>query len=251
MVRMMGTFDNWINQRDSEFISIVKCIDELASKNDSTIKATISYLFENLLTAKLYIDSGLHLTLVNNTGLLGLETPNEILTAIFSDISPTFVNVCKSLPHGVSNKYAKYYIKKAELLINEIHTEPPLTDNNRLAQQLQATIARLTAENNELKKQIEQQAVKPNQRESVADNDLLKAIFDDSKPNQYAPELHKAILIWQEIYMTDNISKYIDTHNGRYTEALKKLKINFTDNAPKERIRIITTPKKKKEQTKK
>ena len=120
-----------------------------------------------------------------------------------------------------------------------------------MAQQLQATIARLTAENNELKKQIEQQAVKPNQRESVADNDLLKAIFDDSKPNQYAPELHKAILIWQEIYMTDNISKYIDTHNGRYTEALKKLKIKFTDNAPKERIRIITTPKKKKEQTKK
>ena len=109
MVRMMGTFDNWANQRDSKFISIVKCIDELANKNDSTIKATISYLFEHLLTAKLYIDLGLRLSLVNNTGLLDLETPNEILTAIFSDIPPTFVNHCKSLPHSVSNKYPKYY----------------------------------------------------------------------------------------------------------------------------------------------
>lgn len=162
MVRMMGTFDNWINQRDSEFISIVKCIDELASKNDSTIKATISYLFENLLTAKLYIDSGLHLTLVNNTGLLDLETPNEILTAIFSDIPPTFVNHCKSLPHSVSNKYAKYYIEKAALPIIETQGESPITNNSELVQQvaeLQKQLEQVKAENQDLQKALLQKQV--------------------------------------------------------------------------------------------
>lgn len=154
----MGTFDNWINQRNSEFISIVKCIDELASKNDSTIKATISYLFENLLTAKLYIDSGLHLTLVNNTGLLGLETPNEILTAIFSDISPTFVNVCKSLPHGVSHKYAKYYIEKAALPdIEATKSSQPVNINNKLVKQLQTTLDTQAEKIEQLKNQLEQQ----------------------------------------------------------------------------------------------
>lgn len=158
----MGTFDNWINQRDSEFISIVKCIDELASKNDSTIKATISYLFENLLTAKLYIDSGLHLTLVNNTGLLDLETPNEILTAIFSDIPPTFVNHCKSLPHSVSNKYAKYYIEKAALPIIETQGESPITNNSELVQQvaeLQKQLEQVKAENQDLQKALLQKQV--------------------------------------------------------------------------------------------
>lgn len=162
MVRVMGTFDNWINQRDSEFISIVKCIDELASKNDSTIKATISYLFENLLTAKLYIDSGLHLTLVNNTGLLDLETPNEILTAIFSDIPPTFVNHCKSLPHSVSNKYAKYYIEKAALPIIETQGESPITNNSELVQQvaeLQKQLEQVKAENQDLQKALLQKQV--------------------------------------------------------------------------------------------
>lgn len=162
MVRVMGTFDNWINQRDSEFISIVKCIDELASKNDSTIKATISYLFENLLTAKLYIDSGLHLTLVNNTGLLDLETPNEILTAIFSDIPPTFVNHCKFLPHSVSNKYAKYYIEKAALPIIETQGESPITNNSELVQQvaeLQKQLEQVKAENQDLQKALLQKQV--------------------------------------------------------------------------------------------
>ena len=161
-MRVMGTFDNWINQRDSEFISIVKCIDELASKNDSTIKATISYLFENLLTAKLYIDSGLHLTLVNNTGLLDLETPNEILTAIFSDIPPTFVNHCKSLPHSVSNKYAKYYIEKAALPIIETQGESPITNNSELVQQvaeLQKQLEQVKAENQDLQKALLQKQV--------------------------------------------------------------------------------------------
>lgn len=130
-------------------------------------------------------------------------------------------------------------------VVNKFNQE--IMDLKKHLYQAELALSDIIKQRNEEK--IQQPTNQPS--DTPTNDDLLKAIFDNSKPNQYAPELHKAILIWQEIYMTDNISKYIDTHNGRYIEALKNLKINFTDNAPKERIRVITTPKKKKEQTKK
>lgn len=112
----MGTFDDGKHQRDSEFISIVEYLDDMARKNDSTIKATISYLFEKnyFSSSGLYIHSGLRVVLISNKGWTDDETPTQILTAIFSEISnPIFGTDYKFIPKEISNKYAKYLIKRS------------------------------------------------------------------------------------------------------------------------------------------
>ena len=118
----MGTFDDWKHQRDGEFISIVEYLDDMARKNDSTIKATISYLFEQnyFSSSELYIHSGLRVVLISNKGWTDKETPTQILTAIFSEISnPIFGTDYKFIPPDISNKYAIYLIKRSALPIIE------------------------------------------------------------------------------------------------------------------------------------
>ncbi len=124
----MGTFDNWVSQRDSEFISIVKYLDDLASKNDSTIKSTISYLFEHnyLSKTELYIHCGLCVTVVDNSGLFDIETPREVLTAIFKELTNPFGSEYKSIPKDTRNRFSDYYVRKSELpAIEPVATNQP------------------------------------------------------------------------------------------------------------------------------
>lgn len=124
----MGTFDNWVSERDSEFISIVKYLDDLASKNDSTIKSTISYLFEHnyLSKTELYIHSGLCITVVDNSGLFDIETPREVLTAIFKELTNPFGSEYKSIPKDTRNRFSDYYVRKSELpAIEPVATNQP------------------------------------------------------------------------------------------------------------------------------
>ena len=44
MVRMMGTFDDWQAQKDSQYILAVDYLEQLAKQHDSTIEATANYL---------------------------------------------------------------------------------------------------------------------------------------------------------------------------------------------------------------
>jgi len=95
-----------------------------------------------------------------------------------------------------------------------------------------------------------EQAGKDIQSDTPANNDLLSAIYDDSKPYLYAPELHNAIEVWKLIYHDNLTSQHLTTHSDKFESAIKQLGITLSNNAPKERLKQITTPKQQKEKTK-
>lgn len=95
-----------------------------------------------------------------------------------------------------------------------------------------------------------EQANEPNQSNTLADNELLTAIYDDSKPYLYAPELHNAIEVWKLIYHDNLTSQHLTTHSDKFESAIKQLGITFANNAPKDRLKQITTPQQQKEKTK-
>lgn len=104
----------------------------------------------------------------------------------------------------------------------------------------------------ELKEQLAsiEQASNDTQSDTPADNELLTAIYDDSKPYLYAPELHNAIEVWKLIYHDNLTSQHLTTHSDKFERAIKQLGITFANNAPKERLKQITTPQQQKEKTK-
>ena len=104
----------------------------------------------------------------------------------------------------------------------------------------------------ELKEQLAsiEQASNDTQSDTPADNELLTAIYDDSKPYLYAPELHNAIEVWKLIYHDNLTSQHLTTHSDKFESAIKQLGITFANNAPKERLKQITTPQQQKEKTK-
>ncbi len=91
---------------------------------------------------------------------------------------------------------------------------------------------------------------KGTQSDKPADNELLTAIYDDSKPYLYAPELHNAIEVWKLIYHDNLTSQHLTTHSDKFESAIKQLGIAFANNAPKNRLKQITTPQQQKEKTK-
>ena len=114
------------------------------------------------------------------------------------------------------------------------------------------TINRQAEKITELEAQLAsiEQANEPNQSNTLADNELLTAIYDDSKPYLYAPELHNAIEVWKLIYHDNLTSQHLTTHSDKFESAIKQLGITFANNAPKDRLKQITTPQQQKEKTK-
>lgn len=99
-------------------------------------------------------------------------------------------------------------------------------------------------------KTLIEQAGKDTQSDTPTDNELLTAIYDDNKPYLYAPELHNAIEVWKLIYHDNLTSQHLTTHSDKFESAIKQLGIAFGNNAPKERLKQITTPQQQKEKTK-
>lgn len=84
----------------------------------------------------------------------------------------------------------------------------------------------------------------------LQDNDLLTAIYDDTQTHLYAPELHNAIKVWKQIYHDNLTSQHLTTHSDKFDSAIKQLNLRFANNAPKERLKQVTTPQQQKEKTK-
>ncbi len=95
-----------------------------------------------------------------------------------------------------------------------------------------------------------EQAGKDTQSDTLADNELLTAIYDNGKPYLYAPELHNAIEVWKLIYHDNLTSQHLTTHSDKFESAIKQLGITFANNAPRDRLKQITTPQQQKEKTK-
>lgn len=128
-----------------------------------------------------------------------------------------------------------------------------LKEQSETIDTLQAQLNDALAKNNTLEKRLAsiEQLGKPNtQNDTPANNDLLTAIYDNSKPFLYAPELHNAIEVWKLIYHDNLTSQHLTTHSDKFESAIKQLGIAFANNAPKERLKQITTPQQQKEKTK-
>ena len=127
----------------------------------------------------------------------------------------------------------------------------PLEQEKKI-KKLQSTIDNQAEQITELKAQLAsiEQAGKDTQSDTPANNDLLTAIYDDSKPYLYAPELHNAIEVWKLIYHDNLTSQHLTTHSDKFESAIKRLGITFANNAPKDRLKQITTPQQQKEKTK-
>lgn len=134
---------------------------------------------------------------------------------------------------------------------NGIEIDKPSDLQQQLAS-VTNTINRQAEKITELEAQLAsiEQANEPNQSNTLADNELLTAIYDDSKPYLYAPELHNAIEVWKLIYHDNLTSQHLTTHSDKFESAIKRLGITFANNAPKDRLKQITTPQQQKEKTK-
>lgn len=146
-------------------------------------------------------------------------------------------------------------------------TQTPPTDPE-LSQQiadLNAQLASLKADNDRLTVENQQQADTiqrlntelvagksdtPADDKPLQDNDLLTAIYDDTQPHLYAPELHNAIKVWKQIYHDNLTSQHLTTHSDKFDSAITQLNLRFANNAPKERLKQVTTPQQQKEKTK-
>lgn len=147
---------------------------------------------------------------------------------------------------GYKDAYSDYLEKyKQEVSVLKGHLE-------QQAQDKQATINRLTAENQkqadtirQLNERLEQQASEPSQSDTPADNDLFAKILDESNEN-HAIDLKYAINLWLDLYVIN--PRAHGEHSGNADTWLKKntgySELKGGDGSIK-RIREIATPLKK------
>lgn len=207
------------------------------------------------------------------------KDPDYINNNNFTDFNLSERLVYKALSNGylsknvneeIKNQEAKEYLHSIGKIYKGFNDNlPPATadkighatitqtmpTDSQLLQQVadqQATIDQQAKKIVELKAQLAsiEQASKDTQSDTPADNKLLTAIYDDSKPYLYAPELHNAIEVWKLIYHDNLTSQHLTTHSDKFESAIKRLGITFANNAPKDRLKQITTPQQQKEKTK-
>lgn len=98
----------------------------------------------------------------------------------------------------------------------------------------QVKIAQLTADNNELKEQLKQQADAP------ADDSMLQTILDESH-DYHAPDLKHAIQLWIDLYINDGIKN--DSHSNKAIQWISR-NTEYGENAKTstDRIKEISSP---------
>lgn len=115
-----------------------------------------------------------------------------------------------------------------ESLINELHGE---------IEQLKAELKQAHDEIAHLKAEIENAQSLP--------------LFDPNDEYTYPPELDECFKIWHEIYVNNSISPHITEHSAKFNHVVKKLGITFHSGSHEDRLRTVTTPKAKKDKTRK
>lgn len=138
----MVNFDDRQSQREDNFISIVKYLNELAKSSKSSIEATIFYLLDTgvFSTTDLYIKLKNIIYKNNTMGFFDIETPNQVLMAI-SEKLPKSPNNNYEIPDScaIDNLYKNYFIAKSDLPIYALldaakpTTKDDLKPNNTLA----------------------------------------------------------------------------------------------------------------------
>ena len=203
---------------------------------------------------------------------LGLEPPTiqqittlttviAILAKVLDLTRPSLQKFLKEKGYIIAGFNDKLPLAPADKIGHATITQTMPTDS-QLSQQVADLKAQLASAGDKIDSQAEliaelkeqlasiEQASNDTQSDTPADNELLTAIYDDSKPYLYAPELHNAIEVWKLIYHDNLTSQHLTTHSDKFESAIKQLGITFANNAPKERLKQITTPQQQKEKTK-
>lgn len=129
-----------------------------------------------------------------------------------------------------------------ESLINELHGE---------IEQLKAELQQSHDETAHLKAELQQANDEIVHLKAEIENAQSLPLFDPNDEYTYPPELDECFKIWHEIYVNNTISPHITEHSARFNYAVKKLGITFDSDARKKRLTIVTTPKAKKDKTRK
>ena len=101
-------------------------------------------------------------------------------------------------------------------------------------------IQRLEEENNKLKKQLAQNNTEVS----------LKYDWQSMTPHTYPPELHIAMIMWERMYISDEItSQHLNRHSDRFRNIATKIGLTkeSVSVALIDRLKKITTPQDKKQ----
>ena len=119
---MMGTFDEWQAQKDSQYILVTEYIEHLAREHSSSLFATVEYLQVNFSELKIYSKSFAGKFCIANTSLDNGFQRDFNAETVFIYIKD-FLSINKKVDTLTfkenTTKFSHYYFKKSELPVIE------------------------------------------------------------------------------------------------------------------------------------
>lgn len=121
MVRMMGTFDDWQAQKDSQYILIVEYIEQLAKQHNSSLSATTEYLQNQHNNLDIYSKQSngdfykATCNFDNSTFSFDVETILREIKLFLENNQKTHAQQFSQYKLGYSFRNSNYYFKKSEL----------------------------------------------------------------------------------------------------------------------------------------
>lgn len=120
-VRMMGTFDEWQAQKDSQYILIVEYIEQLAKQHNSSLSATTEYLQNQHNNLDIYSKQSngnfykATCNFDNSTFSFDVETILREIKLFLENNQKTHAQQFSEYKLGYSFRNSNYYFKKSEL----------------------------------------------------------------------------------------------------------------------------------------
>ena len=155
---MMGTFDEWQAQKDSQYILAVDYLEQLAKRHDSTIEATANYLIHCDSLKEIYekSDNGEYYPAYEPTGYgyYDNDTPPPRIQFLESAKANTDTTG-KILSKDFYRMWDNNYFKKSELpAIEPVEPNEPRKNNNEIIAEIvaKADIVKIIGKHVELKR---------------------------------------------------------------------------------------------------
>ena len=158
MVRMMGTFDEWQAQKDSQYLLAVDYLEQLAKRHDSTIEATANYLIHCDSLKEIYekSDNGEYYPAYEPTGYGYYDNDTSPPRIQFLESAKANTDTTgKILSKDFYRMWDNNYFKKSELpAIEPVAPNEPRKNNNEIIAEIvaKADIVKIIGKHVELKR---------------------------------------------------------------------------------------------------
>lgn len=229
---------------DDLYISVSELIEVITNHSDGNEDDVITYLVQGLdadsiLVHQKTITIGYHD--INHDFIVFL-TDDELEPLKFTELSNKFDLSNHYLPKNELAKVRNIEQLNIELLSDfnceRVQDDKRLGDSEAQLSYIEV-IQKLEKENDQL-------------RETLAQNNTELSLVHDWQSMEsyiYPPELHIAIIMWEKMYVSDEIaSQHLTKHSDRFRNIAIKMGLT-KDSAPValiERLQTITTPQDKK-----